>query len=106
MNGYTCICLTKLDILDTLPEIKVGVNYKRSNGEKLDHFPGTISELGSIEVEYAILPGWQTSTEHVRNFKELPENAQNYVRFLESQLSVPVRWVGVGKGRESIINVN
>lgn len=106
VNGYTCICLTKLDILDTLPEIKVGVNYKRSNGEKLDHFPGTISELGSIEVEYAILPGWQTSTEHVRNFKELPENAQNYVRFLESQLSVPVRWVGVGKGRESIINVN
>ncbi|KAL7728788.1 hypothetical protein ACLKA6_004149 [Drosophila palustris] len=106
VNGYTCICITKLDILDTLPEIKVGINYKRSNGENLDHFPGTISELGSIEVEYATLPGWQTSTEHVRNFKELPENAQNYVRFLESHLSVPVRWVGVGKGRESIINVH
>lgn len=106
VNGYTCICITKLDILDTLPEIKVGVNYKRSNGEKLDHFPGTISELSDIEVEYAVLPGWQTSTEHIRNFKELPENAQNYVRFLESQLSVPVRWVGVGKGRESIINVH
>ncbi|EDW67665.1 adenylosuccinate synthetase [Drosophila virilis] len=106
VNGYTCICITKLDILDTLPEIKVGVSYKRSSGDKLDHFPGTISELSDIEVEYAVLPGWQTSTEHIRNFKELPENAQNYVRFLESQLSVPVRWVGVGKGRESIINVH
>ncbi|KAH8381237.1 hypothetical protein KR093_000305 [Drosophila rubida] len=106
VNGYTCICITKLDILDTMAEIKVGINYKRSNGEKLDHFPGTISELGGIEVEYAVLPGWQTSTEHIRNFKELPENAQNYVRFLESHLSVPVRWVGVGKGRESIINVH
>ncbi|XP_030369773.1 adenylosuccinate synthetase [Scaptodrosophila lebanonensis] len=106
VNGYTCICLTKLDILDTLPEIKVAVSYKRSNGEKLDHFPGTIAELGSIEVEYAVLPGWQTSTEDIRNFKELPENAQNYVRFLESELSVPVRWVGVGKGRESIITVH
>ncbi|EDV91114.1 adenylosuccinate synthetase [Drosophila grimshawi] len=106
VNGYTCICITKLDILDTLAEIKVGVSYRRSNGDKLDHFPGTISELGGIEVEYAILPGWQTSTEHVRNFKELPENAQSYVRFLESHLSVPVRWVGVGKGRESIINVH
>ncbi|KAH8265464.1 hypothetical protein KR038_008432 [Drosophila bunnanda] len=106
VNGYTCICITKLDILDTLPEIKVAVSYKKPNGEKLDHFPGTIAELGGIEVEYAVLPGWQTSTEDVRNFKELPENAQNYVRFLESELSVPVRWVGVGKGRESIINVH
>ncbi|XP_041673779.1 adenylosuccinate synthetase isoform X2 [Drosophila eugracilis] len=106
VNGYTCICLTKLDILDTLPEIKVAVAYKKPSGEKLDHFPGTIAELGSIEVEYAVLPGWQTSTEHIRNFKELPENAQSYVRFLESELSVPVRWVGVGKGRESIINVH
>jgi len=106
VNGYTCICLTKLDILDTLPEIKVAVGYKKPSGEKLDHFPGTIAELGSIEVEYAVLPGWQTSTEHIRNFKELPENAQSYVRFLESELSVPVRWVGVGKGRESIINVH
>ncbi|XP_001358629.2 adenylosuccinate synthetase [Drosophila pseudoobscura] len=106
VNGYTCICLTKLDILDTLPEIKVAVSYKKANGDKLDHFPGTIAELGNIEVEYAVLPGWQTSTEHIRNFKELPENAQNYVRFLEKELSVPVRWVGVGKGRESIINVH
>ncbi|XP_017142120.1 adenylosuccinate synthetase [Drosophila miranda] len=106
VNGYTCICLTKLDILDTLPEIKVAVSYKKANGDKLDHFPGTIAELGNIEVEYAVLPGWQTSTEHIRNFKELPENAQHYVRFLEKELSVPVRWVGVGKGRESIINVH
>ncbi|XP_022209436.1 adenylosuccinate synthetase [Drosophila obscura] len=105
VNGYTCICLTKLDILDTLPDIKVAVSYKKANGDKLDHFPGTIAELGNIEVEYAVLPGWQTSTEHIRNFKELPENAQHYVRFLEKELSVPVRWVGVGKGRESIINV-
>jgi len=105
VNGYSCICLTKLDILDTLPEIKVGVSYLRSNGEKLDHFPGTIAELGTIKVEYATLPGWQTCTENIRDFKELPENAQNYVRFIENQLQVPIKWVGVGKGRESIINV-
>lgn len=106
VNGYTCICLTKLDILDTLPEIKVGVAYRRPNGDKLDHFPGTIAELATIEVEYAVLPGWQTCTENIRDFKDLPENAQKYVRFLEKELSVPIRWVGVGKGRESIINVH
>ncbi|KAH8306529.1 hypothetical protein KR018_009176 [Drosophila ironensis] len=106
LNGYTCICLTKLDILDTLPEIKVAVEYRKAGGAKLDHFPGTIAELGSIQVGYAELPGWQTSTEDIRDFQELPENAQHYVRFLERQLNVPVRWVGVGKGRESIINVH
>ncbi|XP_075147779.1 adenylosuccinate synthetase [Haematobia irritans] len=106
VNGYTCICLTKLDILDTLDEIKVAVAYKRADGKTLDHFPGTIAELASIEVEYAVLPGWKTCTENIRDFKELPENAQKYVRFIEKELSVPIRWVGVGKGRESIINVH
>ncbi|XP_005186077.1 adenylosuccinate synthetase [Musca domestica] len=106
VNGYTCICLTKLDILDTLEEIKVAVAYKRANGDKLDHFPGTVAELATIEVEYAVLPGWKTCTENIRDFKELPENAQKYVRFMESELGVPIRWVGVGKGRESIINVH
>lgn len=81
-------------------------SYKRANGDALDHFPGTIAELGDIVVEYATLLGWQESTEHIRNFKELPENAQKYVRFLESELNVPVQWVGVGKGRESIINIH
>lgn len=80
--------------------------YKRANGDKLDHFPGTVAELATIEVEYAVLPGWKTCTENIRDFKELPENAQKYVRFMESELGVPIRWVGVGKGRESIINVH
>lgn len=80
--------------------------YKRANGEQMDHFPGTIGELGTIEVEYVVLPGWKTCTENIRDFKELPENAQKYVRFIENELSVPIRWVGVGKGRESIINVH
>ncbi|XP_055314841.1 adenylosuccinate synthetase [Sitodiplosis mosellana] len=104
INGYTAICLTKLDILDTLKEIKVGIAYTQ-NGKSLDHFPGSISDLGKVQVEYITLPGWQQSTEGVREFDELPKNAQDYVRYIENYLDVPVRWVGVGKGRESIINV-
>jgi len=104
VNGYTANCLTKLDILDVLDEIKVGVAYK-VNGEQLVHFPGSITDLGNVEVEYVTLPGWKTSTENVRDFNELPENAQKYVRYIEEYLDVPVKWVGVGKGRESIINV-
>lgn len=105
INGYTAFCLTKLDILDTLKEIKIGVAYTENGGKKLDHFPGSISDLSKVEVEYVTLPGWEQSTEGVREFSELPQNAQNYVRYIEQYLDIPVRWVGVGKGRESIIKV-
>lgn len=104
VNGYTHLCLTKLDILDVLEEIQVGIAYK-IDGEKLEHFPGLISDLAKVDVEYVTLPGWKTSTENVREFSQLPENAKNYVRYIEQYLQVPVKWVGVGKGRESIINV-
>lgn len=104
VNGYTATCLTKLDILDVFDELKVAVAYK-VNGEKLEHFPGSISDLATVEVEYVTLPGWKESTESVRDFKQLPENAQKYVRYIEQYLDTPVRWVGVGKGRESIVNV-
>lgn len=104
INGYTAFCLTKLDILDTFKEVKIGISYIQ-NGKSLDHFPGSISDLGKVEVGFVTLPGWEQSTEGVREFAELPKNAQDYVRFIENYLHIPVKWVGVGKGRESIINV-
>lgn len=75
------------------------------NGNVIYNFPGSISDLGKVEVEYATLPGWETSTENVRDFRDLPKNAQDYVRFIEKDLDVPIKWIGVGKGRESIIKV-
>lgn len=76
------------------------------DGVKTEIFPGSITDLAKVEVEYKTLPGWQASTTNVREFQQLPRQAQAYVRFIEKELQVPVRWVGVGKGRESIINVN
>lgn len=75
------------------------------HGKTIYNFPGSISDLGQVEVEYVTLPGWEECTENIRDFKELPQNAQNYVRFIEKDLDVSVKWIGVGKGRESIINV-
>jgi len=77
----------------------------RSTAKKIEHFPGSISDLGKVEVEYKVLPGWQTPITEVRDFTQLPEKAQDYVRFIESYLDIPIKWIGVGKGRESIINV-
>ncbi|XP_019874950.1 adenylosuccinate synthetase [Aethina tumida] len=104
INGYTALCLTKLDILDTLPELKLAVGYKL-NGKKIEYFPSTASDLSQVEVEYITMPGWQTSTEDVRTFEDLPRNAKNYVNKIYEFLDVPVRWIGVGKGRESIISL-
>lgn len=105
VNGYTAIALTKLDILDELPEIKIGVGYLRKNGEKIEHFPANMDELADINVEYLTMPGWQEDTSQCRTYQELPVNARNYVEKIEELVNVPVKWIGVGKSRASMITV-
>ncbi|XP_074020492.1 adenylosuccinate synthetase isozyme 2 isoform X1 [Numenius arquata] len=104
INGFTALALTKLDILDVFPEIKVGVAYKL-DGEIIPHFPANQEVLNKVEVQYETLPGWDTDISNARTFDELPVNAQNYVRFIEMELGVPVKWIGVGKSRESMIQL-
>uniref|UniRef100_A0A8C6UKU7 Adenylosuccinate synthetase n=1 Tax=Neogobius melanostomus TaxID=47308 RepID=A0A8C6UKU7_9GOBI len=104
VNGFSAIALTKLDILDTLPEIKVGVAYN-VDGKPLPSFPANMDMLNQVEVEYKTLPGWCCSTEAARSFEDLPTQAQDYIHFIEDFLQVPVKWVGVGKSRESIIKL-
>ncbi|XP_057705125.1 adenylosuccinate synthetase isozyme 2 isoform X2 [Corythoichthys intestinalis] len=104
INGFTALALTKLDILDILPEIKVGVSYK-IDGQTIPHFPANQEVLMQVEVQYETLPGWNSNTAAARSFDELPENAQKYVRFVEEHVGVPVKWIGVGKSRESIIQL-
>uniref|UniRef100_A0A7N8X4E7 Adenylosuccinate synthetase n=1 Tax=Mastacembelus armatus TaxID=205130 RepID=A0A7N8X4E7_9TELE len=104
VNGFSAIALTKLDILDTLPEIKVGVAYK-VDGQSLPSFPANMDVLTRVSVEYETLPGWRCSTEAARSFEELPSQAQSYIHFIENFLQVPVKWVGVGKSRESMIKL-
>uniref|UniRef100_A0A3B4DY17 Adenylosuccinate synthetase n=1 Tax=Pygocentrus nattereri TaxID=42514 RepID=A0A3B4DY17_PYGNA len=104
INGFTALALTKLDILDILQEIKVGVAYKVDN-ECIPHFPANQEVLQRVEVQYETLPGWNSDTSAARTFEDLPENAQKYVHFIEEHLGVPVKWIGVGKSRESMIQL-
>ncbi|KAM8860078.1 adenylosuccinate synthetase isozyme 2 isoform 2-T2 [Spinachia spinachia] len=104
INGFTALALTKLDILDVLPEIKVGTSYKVDN-KTIPHFPANQEVLQHVEVQYETLPGWNSDTSAERSFEELPENAQKYVRYIEEQVGVPVKWIGVGKSRESMIQL-
>ncbi|XP_051733391.1 adenylosuccinate synthase, like [Ctenopharyngodon idella] len=104
VNGFSAIALTKLDILDTLPEIKIGIAYT-VDGKPLPSFPANMDVLTKVQVTYETFPGWCCNTEGVRSFDELPSQAQAYIRFIETFLQVPVKWVGVGKSRESMIKL-
>ncbi|KAF8470439.1 Adenylosuccinate synthetase [Russula ochroleuca] len=102
INGYDVLNLTKLDILDDLEEIKVAVKYL-VDGKELLGFPANLETLKTTEVTYVTLPGWKTSIGAVSSYGELPENCKEYITFIEEYLKIPIEWIGVGPGRESMI---
>lgn len=58
---------------------------------------------GRTEPQYESLPGWETSIEKCKTYEELPKNCKAYVEYIEKQLGVPIVWIGVGPGRDSMI---
>ncbi|GBE81656.1 Adenylosuccinate synthetase 1 [Sparassis crispa] len=102
INGYDCLNLTKLDVLDDLAEIKVAVKYV-VDGKELAGFPANLELLHKVEVAYVTLPGWKKSIAQVTAFADLPENCKKYISFIEEFLNVPVQWIGVGPGRENMV---
>lgn len=103
INGYTSLNITKLDVLDTFKQIPIGVSYS-INGNKLESFPEDLIKLGSVDVEYTTLPGWDEDITSVKTYDALPENAKKYLKFIEDFVGVPVEWVGTGPGRESMLH--
>jgi adenylosuccinate synthase len=104
VNGLTGLAVTKLDVLDTLPELKIATRY-RALGETLDDFPGDLALLEAAEPEYETLPGWQAPTSEARRWEDLPEAALRYLRRLEELTGVPIWYVSVGTRRDQIIHV-
>src|SRR5437588_703018 len=104
INGFDTVALTKLDILDTLDEIKVCTSYRR-NGKTCDSFPAVSQELREVEPVYETLPGWKTSTEGVTELDELPRAARDYVRFISERIGVSVGLVSTGPERGQTILV-
>lgn len=102
INGFSCLNLTKLDVLDSLDEIKVAVKYKL-NGDELKSFPALLDDLEKVEVEYISFPGWQQSLKNIKKWKDLPKNAQKYVLGLEKLLDCPIKYVGIGQRRDQLI---
>ncbi|MEK7248413.1 MAG: adenylosuccinate synthase [Chloroflexota bacterium] len=104
LNGLTSAVLTRLDVLDQFPTIKVCTSY-RLGDKTLDTMPAGTNDLLRAEPVYEELPGWQTGTAHVRNFKDLPRQAQDYVGFIEDILETQLCLVSVGPERDQAITI-
>jgi adenylosuccinate synthase len=102
LNGMTEAALTKLDMLDPLPEIRVCVGYRLGDRE-LTAPPAQLDQYMAVEPVYEILPGWQTDTSHAASFADLPPAAQRYVERIEELIGVPITMIGIGPARRQLV---
>ncbi len=102
INGLTGAVITRLDILDVLPKLKICVGYEL-DGKQIDYFPASIAALARCKPVYEELPGWQAPTTDIRSYAQLPEAARHYVSRIEELISCPVNLISVGAGREQSI---
>ena len=102
LNSLTEVALTKLDVLDTLEEVKVCVGYD-ADGVRYDYPPYHQSVLHDVTPVYETLPGWGVDLSEVTDYAQLPDAARMYVRFLEEVIGVRIAVVGVGPGREQFV---
>jgi len=102
VNGFTGAVVTRLDILDVLPALKVCVGY-RLDGQTIDSFPASAVALARCQPVYEELPGWETPTTDIRRYDQLPPKARQYIARLEELIACPVSLVCVGPEREQAI---
>jgi len=103
VNHYTAINLTKLDVLDTFPTIRVATAYITPDGEKLTSFPADLNLLEKCTAEYLDFEGWLSPTGGARVWSELPAQAQKYIELIESSVGIKVTYIGTGPDRKDMI---
>lgn len=104
INGLDCLAITKMDVLDTLDEIKVCVAYD-IDGRRCNDFPTNAKAFARCVPIYETVPGWKTSTEDCRALEDLPKQALDYLKFLAELMAVPIAIVSLGASRDQTIIV-
>jgi adenylosuccinate synthase len=99
INSITGFCLTKLDVLDGLEELKICTAYKLKDGSVVDVPPMAADGYEGVEPIYESMPGWQESTFGATSVEQLPEAARNYIKRIETLLDVPVDIISTGPDR-------
>jgi adenylosuccinate synthase len=101
INGVTQVIMTKSDILDELPELKVCNGYK-INGEEKSYVPFQMNRV-QIDPVYKSFEGWQSDITRITNYAELPQNMKSYIDYMNGFLKVPVKYISNGPGRDQIV---
>jgi len=102
LSGVDAIAVMLLDVLSTLPELKICVAYEL-DGERITHFPSHVEQLRRVKPVYETLPGWSEEIQHVRRLQDLPKAARAYLDRLAELLRCPIEMVSVGPDREQTI---
>jgi adenylosuccinate synthase len=102
VNGLDALALTKLDVLDGMPELQICTAY-RCAGATLTEFPGEIAQLAACEPVYESIAGWTEPTAGIRRYADLPAAAARYIARLEELTGVPAAVISTGSAREDTI---
>jgi adenylosuccinate synthase len=105
LNGVDGLCITKLDVLDGMDEIKVCTSY-RLDGRAVDLIPTGAEAVARCTPVYETMPGWKDSTVGARSFDALPANARAYLKRIEALTGVPIAMVSTGPDRDETILVH
>ena len=107
INSLSGMCLTKLDVLDGLEELKICTGYKMNNGSVLEVSPMAAEAFEEATPVYETMPGWSENTFGAKTIEELPQAALNYVKRIEELTGVPIDIISTGPDRnETIIKVH
>ena len=104
VNGLSGLCITKLDVLDGLPELKLCVGY-RLDGREIDLLPLGADEIARCEPIYETLPGWSEPTAGITRYEDLPANARRYLERIEATTGVPIHVISTSPDRDHTILV-
>ena len=102
INGVSGLCVTKLDVMDGMEKVRIGVGYK-IDGQFSDILPVGAESLADCEPVYEDMPGWSASTVGVKRYADLPQEARNYLERIAKICEVPVDMVSTGPDRDETI---
>ena len=104
INGFTELAITKLDVLDNFPKIKICTHYTL-HGKKVSYVDGDANFLKDIKPVYRIIHGWSKPTKGITKYNELPKQAKQYLKEIEQLTGIPIKYISTGPKRDEIIEI-
>ena len=104
VNGYTSAILTRLDVLDNFPSVRICTHYEL-DGETIDEFPGGVAALERCKPVYEDMPGWDSPTASITDYAQLPREARAYVERLQDVIGCRIDMISTGPHRHETVEV-